>query len=244
MNDIEMNAIFYSKQNIELAYTLKKVCRTINANVFNVSQFTELIYRLNDNSVSILFLDYNSMEVAESVLDFVLNYNFEREISIILITDDLVPEVDFTKSNFYRISPKNIQEDLTNIQNKLKYTTTIRRNMDTNIHKLSEDVTDYLIDNGFSPQHKGFAYIKECVLFAVSKNGKLGSLSSEVYPIIATKYNTVVENIERNIRNAVEQAKKLNFNNNDICKLNNGSKLSNKVIIGFIVDRSISLLKK
>ncbi len=244
MKDIEMNAIFYSKQNIELAYTLKKACRNINSNVFNVRQFTELIYRLNDNSISILFLDYNSMEVAESVLDFILHYNFEREISIVLITDDEVPEIDFTKPNFYKISPKSIQKDLYEIQNKLKYTATLRRNIDSNIHQLSEEISDYLIVNGFSPRHKGFAFIKECVLFAVNKNGTLGSLSTEVYPFIATKYNTVVENIERNIRNAVEQAKKVNFNNNDICKLTNGTKLSNKVIIGYIVDRSISLFNK
>lgn len=244
MNDIEMNAIFYSKGNIELAYSLKKACRNINANVFNVIQFTELIYRLNDTSTSIVFLDYDNMEGVSSVLDFILNYNFNEYLSVVVITDKETPEIDFSKQNFYKISPLNLQNDLYFIEHKLKYTSALRRNIDCNLNELGEEVTDYLIVNGFSPQHKGFAYIKECIMFVVTQRGALGSLSSEVYPYVATKFNTVVENVERNIRNAILQAKKINFKNNDICKLTSGTRLSNKVVLGYLVDRSLNNIKK
>lgn len=243
MNDIEMNAVFYSKGSIELAYSLKKACREININVFNVKQFTELVYRLNDTSTSLVFLDYNSMEVGASVLDFIINYNFNDSISVVVITNDDTTEFDASIPNVYKISPNSLSTSLKSIEHKLKYTAALRRNIDVNLNKLSEELTDYLIQNGFSPRHMGFSYIKECIIFAVSQRGSLGSLNSEIYPYVATKFNTVVENVERNIRNAVQQAKKLNFKNNDIFKLTENTKTSNKVIIAYLIDKYMSTLK-
>lgn len=238
-----MNTIFYSKGNVELAYELKKTCRNINANVYNIRQFTELIFSVNETNPSILFLDYDYMEIPEAVMDFVVNYKFNNPISIVFITDQTIPNINFDNSNFYQISAKSLQTDLYNIEAKLKYTSAFKKNNSYNFDNLHKDITDYLIANGFSTFHKGFAYIKECIVFIVTQKGSVGSLNSEVYPYVASKFNTIVENVERNIRNAVLQAKKINFNNNDICKLLESTKMSNKVIIGYIVDRSLNNLK-
>lgn len=244
MNAIEMNTIFYSKGNVELAYTLKKACRNINANVFNVRQFTELVFTLNETNTSVLFLDYDFMEIPLAVFDFIKEYNFNNPISIVLITDKDTPEVDLEKPNYYKISPNSIQTELYKIEAELKYTAAMKKNVTVNNNQLGEEITEYLIANGFSPFHKGFAYMKECIVFAVTQKGSIGSLNSEIYPYVASKYNTVVENVERNIRNAVLQAKKINFNNNDICKLADSTKMSNKVIIGYLVEKSLNNIKR
>ena len=239
-----MNTIFYSKGNVELAYELKKACRNINANVFNIRQFTELIFTVNEINPSILFLDYDFMEIPEAVLDYVTNFKFNNPISVVFITNNELADVDFEGSNFYKISPSNLQAELYNIEAKLKYTSAMKRGVNINPSQISEEITEYLISNGFSTQHKGFGFIKEAIIFIISQKGAVGSLNSEVYPYIASKFNTIVENVERNIRNAVLQAKKNNFNNNDIYKLLNYTKMSNKVVIGYIVDRALNQLKQ
>ena len=241
MNSIELNTVFYSKGNVELAYELKKACRNINANVYNIRQFAELVFTLNETHTSVLFLDYDYMEIPQAVMEYVIHYDFHNPVSIVLITDKDI-DMDFdSKSNFYKISPNNILEQLEALEDKLKFTAAQWKNSFRNINEFGEGITDYLISNGFSTLHKGFAYIKECILFAVVQKGAMGSLNSDIYPYVASKFNTIVENVERNIRNAVQQAKKINFNNNDLCKLC-VNKLSNKVIIGYIVEMSLNKL--
>ena len=242
MNSIELNTVFYSKGNVELAYELKKACRNINANVYNIRQFAELVFTLNETHTSVLFLDYDCMEIPQAVMEYVIHYDFHNPVSIVLITDKDI-DVNFdSKSKFYKISPNNIQDGINFLEDKLKLTAAQWKSSFRNIREFGEEITDYLILNGFSTLHKGFAYIKECIVFAVTQKGSMGSLNSEIYPYVASKFNTIVENVERNIRNAVLQAKKNDFNNNDLCKLADSTKLSNKVVIGYIVERSLNKL--
>ena len=239
-----MNTIFYSKGNVELAYELKKACRNINANVYNIRQFAELVFALSETNSSVLFLDYDFMDIPQAVMEYVLGSEFHHPLSVVVITNK---ELNFdisSKQNFYKITTDNIQDQLYKLEENLKYTAAQWKKEFHNVNKLSEEITDYLIDNGFSTLHKGFSYIKECILFAVTQKGSIGSLNSNIYPYVALKYNTVVENVERNIRNAVLQAKKNNFNNSDICKLAEITKMSNKVIIGYIVERSLANLRR
>ena len=242
MNSIELNTVFYSKGNVELAYELKKACRNINANVYNIKQFAELVFALNETHTSVLFLDYDYMEIPQAVMEYVVHYDFHNPVSIVLITDKDI-DINFdSKSNFYKISPSNIPEQLNKLEDKLKFTAAQWKSTFRNVKEFGDEITDYMISNGFSTLHKGFAYIKECIIFAVTQKGSMGSLNSDIYPYVASKFNTIVENVERNIRNAMLQAKKINFNNNDICKLAETTKLSNKVIIGYIVERSLNKL--
>lgn len=244
MNGIEMNTIFYSKGSVDLAYELKKACRNINANVFNIRQFTELVFTLNETHTSILFLDYDFMEIPQAVIEFIAEYDFQNPISIVLITDKDVNLSVNSNAKFYKISPHNIQDQLYELEDKFKFTAAQKKSGIYNLEEIGEEITDYLIMNGFSTLHKGFSYIKECILFAVTQRGSIGSLNSDIYPYVASKFNTIVENVERNIRNAVVQAKKINFNNSDICKLAESTKMSNKVIIGYIVERALNKLKR
>lgn len=244
MNGIELNTIFYSKGNIELAYELKKACRNISANVFNIRQFSEMVYTLNGVNISILFLDYDKMEIPQAIMDFVVNYNFNNPINIVFITENDVPGIEFDNRKFYKVNPKSIQSDLFKLEPQLKYTVAMKKPNSIDVNNLNQELTDYLISNGFSTLHKGFSYMKECIVYAVTQKGSVGSLNSEIYPYVAAKFNTIVENVERNIRNAVQQAKKINFNNSDICKLSDSTKMSNKVIIGYIVERSLANLRR
>ena len=101
MSDIEINAIFYSKDDVQLAYTLKKACRDININVYNIRQFTDMIYRLKDCSNAVLFLDYKSLDNANVVCDFIVSYNINKCMSIVFINDEKPKSINFENQNFY-----------------------------------------------------------------------------------------------------------------------------------------------
>lgn len=244
MSDIEINAIFYSKDDVQLAYTLKKACREININVYNIRQFTDMIFRLKDCSNAVLFLDYNSLDNANVVCEFIVNYNINKCMSVVIISEEKPTDINFNTQNFYFIKSTNVYEDLKEIEHSLKINAVFKKNLTECKNNLCEVITEYLLENGFTPQHKGFAYIKECVLYSVNEKGALCALSSDVYPFVASKFNTTPENVERNIRNAISQASKTNFKNKDISKLLVNTKISNKVILGYLVDKSSNDIKK
>ena len=86
-----------------------------------------------------------------------------------------------------------------------------------------------LFDLMLPPNYKGYKYLREAiVLLCDNVNAESGSFNKYIYPSIASKYNTTPQNVERNIRFAV----------NKICSLNSEQDLKEKLGI------SPELLKK
>ena len=56
---------------------------------------------------------------------------------------------------------------------------------------------------GFQPL-RGYYYLREAVLLAVSDMELVGSVTKLLYPVIARRYKTTLQRVERAIRNAVE----------------------------------------
>jgi hypothetical protein len=76
------------------------------------------------------------------------------------------------------------------------------RRLMTYVYYLTQTVSEYGIQQGFS----GYSYILDAVtIFYLYDSNEL-VLSSDVYPIIAKKYQANVNNIEHNIRNAIIDA--------------------------------------
>ena len=66
---------------------------------------------------------------------------------------------------------------------------------------------------GISEKLSGYNYIKKAIEIVVENNGAMDSITKIIYPRIAREYYTTDKNVERNIRNCIEQAykeKKLN----------------------------------
>ena len=55
------------------------------------------------------------------------------------------------------------------------------------------------------PSHiKGYQYIREAVGIIFEKPEVIGGITKELYPELASKYNTTVSRVERAIRHAIE----------------------------------------
>ena len=71
----------------------------------------------------------------------------------------------------------------------------------------NNDIVDVVISFfGISEKLSGYKYIKMAIEVVVENNGVMDSITKIIYPKIARKYNTTDKNVERNIRNCIEQA--------------------------------------
>lgn len=68
--------------------------------------------------------------------------------------------------------------------------------------ELYKEVTMILLNCGFNSKHKGFIYIRESVMLKCVVRDS-GSLSKNIYPYIADRYNVSSVSVERAIRSAV-----------------------------------------
>ena len=244
MVKIEFNAIFYSINNQKLAYDVKKACFEIGATVINVTNFTDLVTYLQDIDINIVIFDYTTIEYSENVIEFLKTYRGCSKITIIFILDSYFENLTSLKNNGYifHLNDSFINQ-LKKIENSIKSKAFENNEIKFDILEVNSYLTTYLLNLGFLPKHAGFNYIKQAIELALKNNGNLGSLSREVYPTIASKNKTLTQNIERNIRNAIECACNSNtgnFKEDYVRSLLNNGKISNRIFLCYLLDKVLN----
>lgn len=71
---------------------------------------------------------------------------------------------------------------------------------------IESDITAILLEVGIPAHLKGFHYLREGIIMIHRNSSLLASITKDVYPGIATKYNTTSSRVERAIRHAIEVA--------------------------------------
>ncbi|WP_353095874.1 sporulation transcription factor Spo0A [Tissierella praeacuta] len=79
-----------------------------------------------------------------------------------------------------------------------KYEST-EKNLETQITKIIHEI-------GIPAHIKGYLYLREAIAMVVEDMDFLGAITKELYPSIATKFNTTPSRVERAIRHAIEVA--------------------------------------
>jgi two-component system response regulator (stage 0 sporulation protein A) len=69
---------------------------------------------------------------------------------------------------------------------------------------LDQAIAELLIRVGVPPHFKGYLYLRDCIKLVAKDFDRLGSIMKTVYPIVAERYNTTPQKIERTIRHAIE----------------------------------------
>ena len=69
---------------------------------------------------------------------------------------------------------------------------------------LEVDVTNLLLEIGIPAHIKGYQYIREAILMVYDNPEIVGGITKELYPELATKFDTTVSRVERAIRHAIE----------------------------------------
>ncbi|MDD2470185.1 MAG: sporulation initiation factor Spo0A C-terminal domain-containing protein, partial [Bacilli bacterium] len=69
---------------------------------------------------------------------------------------------------------------------------------------LQISVTKLLHELGVPSHIKGYQYIREGIIMLYENPGMIGGITKELYPEIASKFDTTVSRVERAIRHAIE----------------------------------------
>ena len=91
----------------------------------------------------------------------------------------------------------SLKEDVVDVSNELY------ENKKAN-HALQLKVSELLHDLGVPSQIKGYQYLREGILMLYEQASLIGGITKEVYPEIASRYNTTPSRVERAIRHAIE----------------------------------------
>ena len=98
------------------------------------------------------------------------------------------------------ISPQNLEERILdllkpNIVNDQK-----------EIKQLDEKISNIFISIGIPAHIKGYQFLREAVKLAVEKPEIIGSITKQLYPTIAERFETSSSKVERGMRHAIEVA--------------------------------------
>lgn len=103
-------------------------------------------------------------------------------------------------------------------------------------------VVSVLKDIGVSVRMIGYKYLKAAIIIAINDSDSLTSVTKYIYPAIANRYGSSTNNVERNIRYAIEAAwEKRNGQNHlsiqDEVFSNNDKKPTNSEFINFCAEK-------
>lgn len=73
-------------------------------------------------------------------------------------------------------------------------------------HTLETEVTSVIHEIGIPAHIKGYQYLRDAIIMAITDMDILNSITKQLYPNIAKNYNTTPSRVERAIRHAIEVA--------------------------------------
>lgn len=129
------------------------------------------------NKNVIVETSYNTQEVIKQVSDYNVNYFILKPF-----------ELDDLESRIMGISKR---------KNDTK-------TLDFYHNNLQVSITKILHELGISSHIKGYQYIREGVSIIFERPETIGGITKELYPELASKFDTTVSRVERAIRHAIE----------------------------------------
>ncbi len=140
---------------------------------------------------------------------YVLNEMKKRAIDkkVIVATSynaaDVIREVSEYGVSYYVLKPFDLsilEKRIYDITNKKEDS----ENIDFYASNLQVSITKMLHELGIPSHIKGYSYIREAVSIIFEKPEIIGGITKELYPELASKFNTTVSRVERAIRHAIE----------------------------------------
>ena len=189
-----------------------------------VKEYFEAVDNINikfsahDGEEGIEILEKNKDEIDLIILDlimpnkdgiYVLNEMKKRGINkkVIVATSynaaEVIREVSEYGVSYYVLKPFDLsllEKRIKDITNKKEDTNDI----DFYASNLQVSITKMLHELGIPSHIKGYQYIREGVGIIFEKPEIIGGITKELYPELASKFNTTVSRVERAIRHAIE----------------------------------------
>jgi len=115
---------------------------------------------------------------------------------------DVIRKVSEFGVNYYILKPFELSDLENRILDVMKQNNSKSINLYN--HNLELSVTKILHELGMPSHIKGYQYIREGIMMIYNNPDIIGGITKELYPDVATKYDTTVSRVERAIRHAIE----------------------------------------
>ncbi len=139
--------------------------------------FLEQMKKKNINTKVIVATSYNAQEVIREVSDYGANYYILKPFDLDVLE-------------------KRILEACNKKQDS--------KNIDLGYNNLQISITKILHELGIPSHIKGYQYIRDGVGLIFENPDMIGGITKELYPELASKFDTTVSRVERAIRHAIE----------------------------------------
>ena len=134
------------------------------------------LYKRNISKKIIVQTSYNAPDVIRKVSEYGVNYYILKPFDLLELEKRILETFDISNSKSINLYQSNLQKSITNM-----------------LHELG------------MPSHiKGYQYIREGISMIYNNPEIIGGITKELYPDIASKFDTTVSRVERAIRHAIE----------------------------------------
>lgn len=198
----------------------------ITEEVLNKRGFVVIGKATNGNELETLILNYPQTDVV--VLDIMLsgkdgfaimqeckenNINCKFIVTSVLYSDTFVNKAVSLGACYYMIKPieatvlaDRIADLYVNYQSNENTNQVAINDTYKNTKALEERISNIFITVGIPAHIKGYQFLREAIKMAINSPEIINSITKELYPSIASKFDTSASKVERAIRHAIEVA--------------------------------------
>ena len=138
------------------------------------------------------------------VLEEMKNRNIDKKVIVSTSYNamDVIREVSDYGVKYYLLKPfefSDLEKRILQLDNKK-----ITKNLDLHHNNIQVSITKTLHDLGIPSHIKGYQYIREGVEIIFDRPDVIGGITKELYPELASRFETTVSRVERAIRHAIE----------------------------------------
>ena len=115
-------------------------------------------------------------------------------------TPEVISEVSSYGVNYYILKPF----ELSDLHKRILSVFNDEKKLDVKGNHLQISITKVLHELGIPSHIKGYQYIREGISIIYERPDVIGGITKELYPELASKFDTTVSRVERAIRHAIE----------------------------------------
>ena len=139
------------------------------------------------------------------VLEQMKKHNINKKVIVATSynTQEVIREVSEYGVNYYILKPfdfSDLEKRILDLSNKKKNS----KNIDLHHNNIQISITKILHQLGIPSHIKGYQYIRDGVCMIFENPAMIGGITKELYPELASKFDTTVSRVERAIRHAIE----------------------------------------
>ena len=131
-----------------------------------------------------------------------LEINKKVIVSTSYNSPEVIRKISELGASYYLLKPydmKDLDKRITELCNKIDST-----NIDFGYSSLQSSITKILHELGIPSHIKGYQYIRNAIGIIYERPETIGGITKELYPELASKFDTTVSRVERAIRHAIE----------------------------------------